>query len=157
MEFFRDLYSMDYLVNGLLPYHSKFPIILMVDMDSLLLTTSDEEIYRAVFSMAPLKTPGVDGFHQIFRGAPLDPKMNRTLHVLLPKVQGLERITQFRPISLCTVVYKIVTKKVVNRQKPLMVKFKKPNQASFVFRRNINHNIIVAQEAIHSMKGLNMK
>ncbi|KAA3461673.1 reverse transcriptase [Gossypium australe] len=114
----------------------------MVDMDSLLLTTSDEEIRREVFSMALLKAPSADGFH--VKGAPLDPKMNKTLLVLLAKVQGLKRITQFMSISLCTVVYKIVTKMIVNRQKPLMVKLKKSNQARFVSERNINDNIIVA-------------
>lgn len=45
----------------------------------------------------------------------MDPSLNKTLLVLLPKVQGLERINQFRLISLCNVVYKIVTKVVVNR------------------------------------------
>ncbi|PPD71110.1 hypothetical protein GOBAR_DD32010 [Gossypium barbadense] len=66
VKFFRYLYSMDYSVNGLLSCHSKFPIISMVDMDSLLLTTSDEEIRRAVFSMAPLKAPGDDKFNVNF-------------------------------------------------------------------------------------------
>lgn len=107
--------------------------------------------------MAPLKAPGIDGFHAKFYQAqwdivgpsvytlvrwvmeecPLDPRINRTLLVLLLKIQGPERITQFRPISLCTVLNKKIMKTIINSLRPLMVKLIEQNQANFVMVRNI--------------------
>lgn len=43
-------------------------------------------------------------------GMPLDPILYKTLLVLIPKVHGPERISQFGLISLCSVIYKILTK-----------------------------------------------
>ena len=133
---------------------------------------SDEEIHRALFEMKPLKAPGVDGipalFYQnqwevvglsvcryvksIFDGAPIDHEVNKTLLVLIPKVDNPESIKQFRPISLCTVLYKIITKVIANRLKIVLPHIVGPTQSSFVPCRNITDNIIITQEVVHSMK-----
>lgn len=42
---------------------------------------------------------------------------NTTTIVLIPKVDNPERITQFRPISLCNVVYKVISKMLASRLK----------------------------------------
>lgn len=41
--------------------------------------------------------------------------LNRTHIALIPKIQGLETLGNYRPISLCNTVYKIVTKVIVAR------------------------------------------
>lgn len=107
VNYFKDLYATEYPINGYPPSQGMFPLIPTDDMECLMLSISDDEIRRAVFSMAPLKVPGIDKFHakfyrenwdnvgssicsmvrQIMGGASVDPMINRTLIVLLPKVQ----------------------------------------------------------------------
>ena len=76
----------------------------------------------------------------------------RLLLVLIPKVDTPETIMQFQPISLCNVVYKIISKVLVNRLKPCMDALINPLQASFIHGRQTVDNIIVAQEMVHSIR-----
>lgn len=77
---------------------------------------------------------------------------NDALVVLIAKVLKPETIMQFRPISLCNVLFKTITKALVMRLKRVMTKLIGPAQSSFIPRRLSTDNIVVVQEAIHSMK-----
>lgn len=72
--------------------------------------------------------------------------------VLIPKVLKPEKIMQFRPISLCNVLFKTITKAMVMRLKTLMSKLIGPAQASFIPGRLSTDNIVIVQEAVHSMR-----
>ena len=92
--------------------------------------------------MKPLKAPGPDGFQpyffqtqwsvvggdlcrfikEVFANKPEVAEVNHSYLVLIPKVPKPEYIHQFRPIGLCNVIYKTLTKILVNRLKPLMQK-----------------------------------
>lgn len=101
---------------------------------------SAEEVHEAVMSLHPLKAPGSDGFHafffhkhweivkedvsqfisHIFSSKTLPPQINHTLLSLIPKVDSPLTIKQFRPIGLCNTIYKIVSKILVNRIRPVL-------------------------------------
>lgn len=84
-------------------------------------------------------------------------EVNGTLIVLIPKKDHPEVIGDLRPISLCNVIYKEVTKIIVNRLKPILPQVIAPNQCSFVPGRHSSDNIIIAQEVIHSMRNMKKK
>lgn len=87
-----------------------------------------------------------------FEFGELEEYLNKTLIILIPKVPGLEVISQFRLISLCTVPCKLLTKVFVNRLKPLLPLLIDENQASFVGGRHIMDNVVIAQEVVLSLK-----
>ena len=79
--------------------------------------------------------------------------MNHTLVALIPKKQKLELIFDFRPISLCNVIYKLVTKLITNRLKPLLPSVISASQGAFVQGRLISNNVLIAYEIMHAMRG----
>jgi hypothetical protein len=72
--------------------------------------------------------------------------------VLIPKKLVTTVSTDFRPISLCNVIYKIIAKCIANRLKPHLPDYIHPAQQAFIQGRRISENIIVAQEITHSFQ-----
>lgn len=79
--------------------------------------------------------------------------LNDAFLVLIPKTEVPSRPNQFRPIGLCNIVYKLVTKVIVNHLKPILPDLISPTQCSFVPKRQITDNVIIVQEVLHSMHG----
>lgn len=127
---------------------------------------------HALSHMSPLKSSGPDGFPTVFfhkywhiLGANvascildflnynhLPRLLNFTFNVLIPKVSRPTKITEFRPISLCNVVYKIGSKMIANRLKPFLNGIIFPTQSAFIPRRLITDNILVAFKVNHYLK-----
>lgn len=75
-----------------------------------------------------------------------------TFLALVPKCDNPEHISQFRPIPLCNVIYKIITKIIANRLKHFMKYLIGHNHSSFILGRQILDNIIIMQEVLHMIK-----
>ncbi|KAM1414771.1 hypothetical protein ACFX2I_006507 [Malus domestica] len=139
---------------------------------SLVAPITVEEIKDAAMQMGGLKAPGPDGFQGIFyhsfwenvageingvieeimnrNGNPL--KINATLVVLIPKVPNPDTVSHFRPITLCNYSYKILSKIMANRIKPLLSDLISPSHNVFVAGRQIQDNIGIAYELFHFLK-----
>lgn len=88
----------------------------------------------------------------IFRNPEKVSTINETLITLVPKIDPVVSILNFRPISLCNVSYKVVTKVLAHRIRGIIGSLANPCQSSFIPTRQCRDNIILAQEIFHSMR-----
>ncbi|XP_039071287.1 uncharacterized protein LOC120218420 [Hibiscus syriacus] len=129
---------------------------------------TSEEIKEAIFNQGNDKSPGPDGFTPFFfkktwningedvinaikfffKETFLLPAFNSTIIALIPKIQNPSKVKDFRPISCCSVVYKIITKILVKRMTKLLPDIISLNQTSFVRGRTIIDNTLLAQELV---------
>jgi hypothetical protein len=77
--------------------------------------------------------------------------LNTSFISLIPKQDNAQTPDKFRPIALCNVVYKIISKVVANRLKPLLPTLVSGEQSGYVEGRQILNNIIQAHEVVHSL------
>ena len=77
---------------------------------------------------------------------------NATFLMLIPKEHGADMPGKFRPISLCNVILKIITKVMANTLKPFMSGLISLEQTGFVEGKKILDGIILTHEMIHSLK-----
>ena len=76
---------------------------------------------------------------------------------LIPKEKGANSFNRFRPISLCNIGYKLITKVIANRLKLILPKIIPESQGGFIQGRQIVDNFTLVQEAIHSSLSRNEK
>jgi hypothetical protein len=139
--------------------------------DALLMAFTVEEVQRALRQMAPMKAPGPDGLSadffidnwatvgedvcnnvlNVLNSGVMNVGLNFTHIALVPKIKAPVKVTDFRPISLCNVVYKLISKVLANRLKVWLPKIISPFQSAFIQGRLITDNIIAAYETLHTM------
>jgi hypothetical protein len=171
-EFYHQLYSAED-ISGLDEVLDHVPRKVLPEMNEQLdRPFSNEEVKAALFEMYPTKAPGPDGFPahffqrnwevcgeevtravlRVLRGQDSPECINKTFIVPIPKVASPKELGQFRPISLCNVIYKIASKVVANRLKVVLPEIISEEQSAFVPGRLITDNIITAYECLHFMK-----
>lgn len=130
------------------------------------------KLKQALKQMKPMTTPGPDGMPPLFYKAywstvgpnvidatlsvlnsgTMPPLLNRTFISLIPKIKSPERAKDFRLISLCNVMYKLISKTIANRLKKILPKLVFESQSAFMSNRLITDNIIVVFETLHHLK-----
>ena len=79
-------------------------------------------------------------------------QVNETFLSLIPKIDKPETFSHFRPIGLCNVSYKLVTKIPATRLKEYMPRLISQCQSSFVPSKQPTDNILIVQKVVHSMR-----
>ena len=128
-----------------------------------------DEVVRALQQIHPTKAPGPDGMSAIFYHKYWNivgpnvinmvlnvlnsnlslSEINKTNISLIPKTNHPTKMTEFRPISLCNVVYKLISKVLANRFKAILPNIITENQSAFTSDRLITDNVLVAFELMH--------
>ena len=126
----------------------------------------------AIKRMAPLKAPSLNNMPPLFyqnywqivgndvtqpilnflNTATLPSHLNHRNVTLIPKVKSPELIFEYRPISLCNILYKIFSKVLANRLKKVLPNIITKHQSAFTKSKLISDNILVAFETLHSMQ-----
>ena len=78
--------------------------------------------------------------------------INHTFITLIPKITNPEYVQEYRPISLCNVLYKIFSKVLANRLKKIIPSIIIEHQFVFFKDRLISDNTLVAFKTLHCMK-----
>ncbi|XP_073046265.1 uncharacterized protein [Primulina eburnea] len=94
---------------------------------------------------------GIAAIPSLEEGSPMPQGFTATTITLIPKVEGARAWSDFRPISLCNVTNKIISKLLYSRLRDVVERLVSPNQSGFVPGRMISDNILLAQELTHSI------
>ena len=99
-----------------------------------------------------MKNDVIQAIKAFFADGVMPQEVNETAIVLIPKVAHPEQLSEFRPISLCNVIYKVVSKCLVNRLRPILQDIISPNQSAFIPGRLITDNALIAFECLHAIQ-----
>lgn len=169
VEHFKDLYSIG-SPKGMTDFLGPLTgwIIEEISTD-LQKPYSHKEVYTTLQQMSPSKALGPDSMSPLYyykywhitgkalSNATLNAlnfgvfpfKLNKTYITLIPKKQKPKSVSDYRPINLCNVLYKLIAKIVDNRLKKWMHAIISPSQSAFMLGRLITNNILVAHKLIH--------
>ena len=127
-----------------------------------------EEIKEALFKMPGSKAPGPDGYtseffkeawevigedvvvaiQSFFLKGFLPKGVNSTILALIPKKEEAKMMKDYRPISCCNVLYKVISKILANRLKTILPKCITWNQSAFIKERLLMENVLLAMELV---------
>lgn len=150
----------------------EIPHLVTLDMNSQLTDTfTAVEVEEALTEMAPLKAPGPDRMPPLFyksywslvgsdvikailhylNTSSLPQSLCHSFITLISKVKNLEFISQYRPICLSNVLFKVFSKVLTNRLKYVLPGLISEHQSALLIDRLILNNIMVALETLHYM------
>ena len=87
----------------------------------------------------------------------IHPPLNSSFIALIPKKGCLRKFKDFRTISLCNYIYKIISKVIAKRLKDALSAHIQKEQFGFLEGKQIHEAIRVPQEGLHNIKSKHMQ
>lgn len=180
VDFFEGLYKRreDHVIDKQLDLINVFPLM-FDERDNLFFNrkVSIEEIKSVLKSLVVDKSLRPDGwnlefflyFYDVFckdltdmveearTNGRIEGTINSTFIALIPKRTGRLSFSDYRLISLCNTLYKIISKIVAERLKGTLSKFISPEQFGFMKHMNIHDIVVATQEILHTIQSKNLK
>lgn len=174
--YFKGIYCQQQGITGQISPHTfhilqhQLPKVSAAQAQLLTTPPTASEIRGVAFGLGPDRVPGPDGLtarfvqkywpllesavvakvFNFFQTFELTPSVASSHTVLVPKVPNASKTCDFRPINVCNVIYKIISKLLAKRLKLLIPLLVHPNQTAFVPGREISDNVILLREIIHA-------
>ncbi|KAL0292755.1 UNVERIFIED_CONTAM: hypothetical protein Sradi_6976200 [Sesamum radiatum] len=143
-------------------------VLSTVEGERLIVVVTEEEIKEAFFDISEESAPSPDGYTLLFFKAAwpiiggdvckavqdffvsgrLLKQINATTLTMIPKVQMPSKVSDYRPIACCNVIYKAITKVMVKRMQQVLHLIVDQSQNAFVLGRSIANSILLAQELL---------
>lgn len=142
--------------------------------DNVLLTevVRYKEVKEVVFHMHSDKAPGLDVLNPVFfqkfwsivdgdiilacniwlQAGTFPSSLPNTTIIMILKISDPKEVKDFRPIALCNVLYKILSKVLANKLQNVLHKVISKCQSAFILRRTITDNILVSFEMMHYLQ-----
>lgn len=141
---------------------------------ALINEVSSEDIKREVFALPANKSLGPDSYtgeffrstwdivgedvtaavKEFFKSGKILRQCNATAVTLIPKKTAAEKLSDFRPISLCNAVYKVISKILSRKLQLIMHEIISNSQSAFIKGRLLAENVLLATELV---QGFNRK
>ncbi|GKC91580.1 RNA-directed DNA polymerase, eukaryota, reverse transcriptase zinc-binding domain protein [Tanacetum coccineum] len=145
------------------------------EVENMISMVTSDEIKEAIFDIDSNKAVGPDGYtsgflkkawiiigkevclaiRYFFINGKLLGKINATMIAQVPKLEVPNKVSEFRPIACCNVIYKSIIKILTNRIKNGLQKVVNMNQSAFIPSGHIQDNILIAQELLKGYKRKN--
>ena len=136
-----------------------------------LVRPASTEVRGILWSLEEGKTPGLDGFSPlfcrrywpivgeemtdaiqlIFASREISVQWKRTMITFILKKSDTTVPGYFRPISLCTILYKVCAKVLIRWLQPVILQLISQEQRAFVSGHSISDNILLAQKFMHDL------
>lgn len=88
----------------------------------------------------------------VLKSGCISPELNFTYLALIPKNKNPYCVIEFRPISLCNILYKIISKVLANKLKVILPDIISPTQSAFIPGQLITDNTLAAYETLRTMQ-----
>uniref|UniRef100_A0A1D1YFE7 Retrovirus-related Pol polyprotein LINE-1 n=1 Tax=Anthurium amnicola TaxID=1678845 RepID=A0A1D1YFE7_9ARAE len=170
LSFFQQLLNQDRIIDSN-PHLEISKILVEEDRNLLNRRYSDDDIKAVVMKSPKMKSPGPDGFpaeffqfcwdivgkdfcsaiHNFLITGKLLKQVGTTFITLIPKDSCADSLDNFRPISLCNFVYKVISKLLANRLKKVLDKIISPHQMAFIEGRKIQDSILLANDLVKNI------